>query len=132
MLNLTAIKKTTLILCGCSALLTGVIIDTVFGNRLDYWVHDSALVFQHRTAWKHSAIVVLDDDVPYSVGRKQALPLFAKATERLISAGVKGVFLDARISKSQEGRMPYAQCIENDGSVRWSNPECSVTNTNQC
>ena len=132
MLNLTAIKKTTLILCGCSALLTGVIIDTVFGNRLDYWVHDSALVFQHRTAWKHSAIVVLDDDVPYSVGRKQALPLFAKATERLISAGVKGVFLDARVSKSQEGRMPYAQCIETDGSVRWSNPECSATNTNQC
>ncbi len=132
MLNLAAVKKSILLLCGCSALLTGVIIDTVFGNKLDYWIHDSALVFQQRTAWKYSAIVVLDDDVPYSVGRKQALPLFAKATERLIAAGAKGVFLDARVSKAQEGKMPYAQCIETDGSVRWSTPECSAAGNNQC
>ncbi len=132
MLNLAAVNKSVLLLCGCSAFLTGVIIDTLFGNKLDYWIHDSALVFQHRTAWKHSAIVVLDDDVPYSVGRKQALPLFAKATEQLILAGAKGVFLDARISKAQEGKMPYAQCIETDGSVSWSMPECSTSNNNQC
>jgi adenylate cyclase len=132
MLDLSTVKKSALVLCGCSALITGLIIDSVFGHKLDYWIHDSALVFQHRTAWNHSAIVVLDDNVPYSVSRKQALPLFSRAADQLISAGAKGLFLDARVSKTQEGRMPYAQCIETDGSVRWSMPECSTSTTNQC
>lgn len=132
MLGLAAIKQSVLIFCVCSALLTGLFIDYSFGNKLDYWIHDSAIVFQHRTEWKYSGIVVLDDGVPYSVGRKQALPLFARATERLIEVGAKGVFLDARVSKELEGRMPYAQCINRDGSVQWSMPDCSISLNKQC
>ncbi len=132
MQGLTTIKKSILIFCTCSAFLTGVFFDYSFDKKLDYWIHDSAVVFQHRTEWKHSGVVVLDDGVPYSVGRKQALPLFARATERLIEAGAKGVFLDARISKEIEGRMPYARCIEKEGSVQWSMPECSRSKESQC
>ena len=114
------------------AFLAGYFVDLSVGTKLDDWLHDSAVVFQHRTEWKHSGIVVLDEGVPYSVGRKQALPLFAKATERLVKAGVRGVFLDARVSKEIEGRMPYAQCIEPDGTVQWSLPECSISSHQQC
>ena len=80
--------------------------------HLDDWVHDSALVHQSRKQWLYTGVVVLDDDVPIQVGRKQALPLFVKATEHLIAAGAKAVFLDARVAKEMEGRMPYAVCIE--------------------
>ncbi|MGR9052947.1 MAG: adenylate/guanylate cyclase domain-containing protein [Gammaproteobacteria bacterium] len=110
----------------------GIVLDLSFGSAIDYWVHDSAVVFQARAAWRHSAVVVLDDNVPIDVGRKQALPLFARATERLLQAGAKGVFLDARLSKEMEGMMPYAECIRNDGSVQWSQPNCHVTGDEQC
>ncbi len=132
MLDLTTLKKSTLLFCLCTSFLTGLLVDYSFGNQLDYWIHDSAIVFRHRTAWNHSGIVVLDEAVPFSVGRKQALPLFARATERLIEAGAKGVFLDARISKEIEGRMPYARCIEQDGSVQWSTPECTISSNHYC
>lgn len=132
MLDLSAIKKRVLIFCIFWALLIGLLFDFSFGNRLDYWIHDSAVVFQHRSEWNHSAIVVLDNAVPYSVGRKQALPLFARATERLIDAGAKGVFLDARVSKEMDSRMPYARCIEKNGSVQWSMPQCSISQENRC
>lgn len=128
----TTIKKRVQILCVCTAFLTGLLIDYNFGNKLDYWIHDAAVVFQHRTEWKYSGIVVLDDGVPFSVGRKQALPLFAKATEQLIQAGANGVFLDARVPKELEGRMPYAKCIEKDGSVQWSMPICNIVSEKQC
>ncbi len=111
---------------------SGGILDYYFGNKIDFWVHDSALVFQQRTDWVHTAIVVLDDDVPIQVGRKQALPLFAAAADRLIAAGAKGVFLDARLSKEIESSMPYALCIEPEGDVRWSYPQCALTSPSQC
>lgn len=114
------------------ATLAGVIADLAFGNKIDYWIHDIALVYQPRTEWKYTGIVVLDNSVPTQVSRKQALPLFARATEKLIAAGVKGVFLDAEIPKEQEGMMPYAVCIETDGQVRWSRPSCQVSSENQC
>ncbi len=132
MLDLTTVKKSVLVFSVINAFFTGLIADYFFANKLDYWIHDSAIVFQHRTQWNHSGIVVLDDDVPFNVGRKQALPLFARATERLIEAGAKGVFLDARVSKDIEGRMPYAQCIKSDGMVQWSMPDCSQSANQQC
>ncbi len=132
MLKALAINKKILIFCIVNAFLVGLFIDYSFGHKLDYWIHDSAVVYQHRTQWKYSAVVTLDDRVPYSVGRKQALPLFALATERLVEAGVKGVFFDARVSIEQEGRMPYARCIEKNGSVQWSEPKCAVSPDKQC
>ena len=132
MQSIALIKNGQLFFFIIVAFLVGFLVDRNAGTTLDDWLHDSAVVFQYRTEWKHSGIVVLDDNVPFSVGRKQALPLFAKATERLIKAGVKGVFLDARVSKEVEGRMPYAQCIESDGSVQWSLPECSIGTRQQC
>ena len=113
------------------AFFAGAGLDFWVGNRIDYWIHDVAVVFQARTVWQHSAIVVLDDNVPVNVGRKQSLPLFAKATERLIGAGAKGVFLDARLPKEMEGNMPYAVCIREDGGVEWSQPSCNIVDT-QC
>ncbi len=127
-----SINKKILIFCIFNAFIVGFFLDYSFGHKLDYWIHDSAVVYQHRTQWKYSAVVVLDDNVPYSVGRKQALPLFARATEKLLDAGVKGVFLDAQVSIEQEGRMPYAQCINKDGSVQWSTPQCTVSSNKQC
>ena len=112
--------------------LSGGVINFFSGNKIDFWVHDSALVFQQRTLWKYTGIVVLDDEVPIQVGRKQALPLFAKAAERLIAAGAKGVFLDARLSKEIESSMPYAVCIKPDGNVEWSSPRCALTSSSQC
>jgi len=132
MRDLGDIKKKQLLFFVLTSFLIGLFFDISFGHRLDNWIHDSAIVFQHRTEWKHSGIVVLDDEVPFNVGRKQALSLFALATERLIAMGAKGVFLDARIPKELEGRMPYAQCIKKDGSVHWSSPECSISPTQQC
>lgn len=131
-MRIVNINKKVLIFCIGNAFLLGLFIDYSFGHKLDYWIHDSAVVYQHRTEWKYAAVVSLDEGVPYSVGRKQALPLFAKATDRLIEAGAKGVFLDARVSIEQEGRMPYARCIEADGAVQWSEPSCSVTYDKQC
>lgn len=132
MFELKDIKKEKLFFYILIAFLTGYLTDELVGNRLDYWVHDPAVVFQSRTEWKHSGIVAMDQGVPFTVGRKQALPLFALATERLIQQGAKAVFLDARVSKTLEGRMPYAKCIENDGYVRWSIPGCAVVNSQQC
>jgi adenylate cyclase len=114
------------------AALTGIALDFSFDNTIDYWVHDSAVVSQARSQWQHVAVVVLDEKIPVAVSRIQSLPLFALATERLVAAGVKGVFLDARVSKEQEGRMPYASCIELNGEVRWSMPQCQVTSGSQC
>ncbi|MGR8934824.1 MAG: adenylate/guanylate cyclase domain-containing protein [Gammaproteobacteria bacterium] len=114
------------------AALCGWVLDYAAGNKIDYWIHDAALVYEARAVWKHTAVVVLDDKVPIEVGRTQTLPLFAKATERLVSAGVKGIFLDARVPKEIEGRMPYALCIESSGEVRWSAPQCLVTSPGQC
>ncbi len=132
MQKLERIKKKQLLFFVFVAFLAGFLVDLNFGTKLDDWIHDSAVVFQHRTEWKHSAIVVLDDGVPFNVGRRQALPLFAKATERLIEAGAQGVFLDARVSKEVEARMPYAHCINTDDSVQWSEPKCWVGSDQQC
>lgn len=109
------------------ACLVGIFIDYKMGTRADYWLHDSAVVYQKRQEWKYTGIVVLDDKVPFRVTRIQALPLFARAVEHLIAQGAKGVYLDARVSKELEGRMPYAVCVENDDEVRWSQPKCSVS-----
>lgn len=113
------------------AFLIGLALDVGIGTKIDYWIHDAAVVYQARTAWRHSAVVVLDDDVPISVDRKQSLPLFARATERLIEAGARGVFLDARLSKEMEGIMPYAVCLRDDGRVEWSQPACHLVD-GQC
>lgn len=114
------------------AALTGIALDFIFDSTIDYWIHDSAVVSRARSQWKYVAVVPLDEKIPVEVSRIQALPLFALATERLVAAGAKGLFLDARVSKEQEGRMPYAVCIELNGEARWSMPECSVTSAKQC
>ncbi len=125
-------NKKLLILFVFISALVGAAFDYWSSTHIDDWVHDSALVFQVRKQWKYTGIVVLDDQVPIRVGRKQALPLFVRATEQLINAGAKGVFLDARVAKEMEGRMPYAVCIEANGQVQWSMPECFVTDNQQC
>ncbi len=125
-------NKKLLILFILIAVLTGAVVEYWSSAHIDDWVHDSALVYQSRKQWQYTGIVVLDDDVPIRVGRKQALPLFVKATEHLITAGAKAVFLDSRVAKEMEGRMPYAICIEPDGQVQWSMPECTVNADQQC
>ncbi|MCK5830368.1 MAG: hypothetical protein KAH20_08700 [Methylococcales bacterium] len=114
------------------SVIIGLVVDFWSGSHVDDWVHDSALVYQSRQQWRYTGIVVLDDDVPIEVGRKQALPLFSRAIEHLIAVGAKAIFLDARIAKEMEGRMPYAQCIEPNGQVQWSMPECEITVGQQC
>ncbi len=114
------------------ACLTGLVVDYYLGTEVDYWVHDAAVVYQERSKWQYMGIVALDDGIPINVGRKQALPLYAKATERLIAAGAKGVFFDARVFKGMEGRMPYAVCVEENGEIRWSEPQCSFNHQGQC
>jgi adenylate cyclase len=113
------------------AALAGFLLDYGMGTQLDYWIHDSAVIYQQREEWKYSGIVVLDDGIPNRVTRIQALPLFAKAAERLVAQGAKGVFLDAKLSKEIEGLMPYAVCIEKNGDARWSRPHCTLNATQQ-
>ncbi len=113
------------------AFMVGAGVDQWVGNQIDYWIHDAAVVFQARTEWQHTAIVVLDAAIPVQVGRLQALPLFARASEKLLAAGAKGLFLDANLPKDIEGVMPYAQCIEQNGAIRWSEPSC-LTVGKQC
>lgn len=123
--------RTWLISSCIIASIFGISFDWHIGNKIDYWIHDSAVVYQARTEWKYTGIVLLDPDIPLSVSRRQSLPLYAKATERLVAAGAKGVYLDARLSKKNEGAMPYAVCIEEDGDVFWSLPKCSLVD-NKC
>ncbi|MDT8405991.1 MAG: adenylate/guanylate cyclase domain-containing protein [Methylococcales bacterium] len=104
-----------------------ILLDTLLTTHLDAWVHDSALVYQARQQWRHVAVVALDDQLPYEVSRKQALPLFARAADIAVAAGARGVFLDARIARLQEGIMPYALCIDAKQQVQWSNPACVNT-----
>lgn len=125
------IAKKWLFLFVFNATILGVSLDFMLGDKVDYWIHDAALVFQARSEWKYTGIVVLDQGIPIQVSRKQALPLFARATEILIASGAKGVYLDAALAKENEGIMPYAACIEQNGEVRWSEPDCSI-NQNQC
>ncbi|CCE21751.1 adenylate/guanylate cyclase domain-containing protein [Methylotuvimicrobium alcaliphilum] len=132
MLDLPINRWIVLIPLIAAAFLAGLILDRLAGTAIDDWIHDSALVFQAREEWRYTAVVVLDHGVPIDVGRKQALPLFAKATERIIAAGGKGVFLDAVVSKEMEGRMPYAACIEPIGAVQWSQPRCAASPTGEC
>ncbi len=126
-----SITRNWLIFFIFNAALAGISLDYLIGNKIDYWVHDAALVFQARSEWKYTGVVVLDSDIPIQVSRKQSLSLYAKATEHLIAAGAKGVYLDARLSKENEGVMPFAVCIEEKGKVRWSQPNCLMKG-NQC
>jgi len=114
------------------ACLSGWFADYYLATETDDWLHDAAVVYQARTTWPHIGIVALDKGVPLNVGRKQALPLYAKAAERLAAVGAKRLFLDARVFKGMEGRMRYALCIEKDGGVQWSEPQCTVDTLEQC
>ena len=111
---------------------TGITLDQFTGYTSDNWIHDAALVHQHRQRWDYVSLVVLDKDVPFSVSRKQALPLYAKAADRLIAAGAKGIFLDARISKEMDSRIAFARCIASDGQVQWVEPSCEISTEQQC
>ncbi len=115
------------------AVLVGGAVDLIFSTAIDYWVHDAAVVYRARKQWRHIGIVVLDNQVPVRVGRKQTLPLFALATERLIHAGAKGVFMDARLTKELETTMPYAICLDHQrNGVRWSSPHCVAKGGARC
>lgn len=124
MQGLPWIARKSLWLMVLVAFIVGHLVDYTGGQAIDYWLHDMAVVFQARTQWRHTAIVVLDDALPVQMTRLQALPLFARASEKLLTVGAKGVFLDANLAKDNEGVMPYAQCIEDNGAIRWSNPAC--------
>ena len=126
------VKKKLLTVFIFIAAWAGIAFDYWAETNLDNWVHDSALIYQERSEWLYTAIVVLDDDVPITVGRKQALPLYALAADRLIAAGTKGIYLDSRVSKDLEGRMPFATCIGQKGEVQWSEPYCEVETLQQC
>lgn len=126
-----SVAKKWLVFFVVNATILGCSFQYLLGNKIDYWIHDMALVFQARTVWKYTGVVVLDSGVPIQVSRKQALPLYARATEHLIAAGVKGVYLDARLSKENEGAMPFAVCMEQNGDVRWSHPTCTIAES-QC
>lgn len=124
--------KKTLAVFIILASIIAIFVDYSLGVQIDYWLHDSAVTYQARTKWKHTGLVVLDEKIPIRVGRKQTLPLYARATEHLVAQGAKGVFLDAQVSKEIEGRMPYAMCIESNGHARWSEPTCNINANQQC
>jgi adenylate cyclase len=94
------------------------------GYRLDRPLHDVISVAKPRLAWQHTGVVAVDDGVPLRVGRTQMLPLFARATETLIGAGAKAVYLDARVPLTVDSRLPFAECIADSDRVRWSQPRC--------
>ena len=98
----------------------GVIFDLLADTRFDEIIHDEAIVSKPRAAWKHSAIIALDPQIPEYVSRKQALPLFGLAAENALNAGATSIFMDA-VFFAPSPNMQYAVCIDsNDDRVIWS------------
>ena len=109
-----------------------LVFETQLGPRLDRSIHDIATITAPRTQWLNTALVSVDDLIPLNVGRTQMLPLFALAADRLIESGAKGVFLDARVPLTIDSRLPFAECMESSGRVRWSLPKCSANTDQSC
>ena len=100
----------------------GVIFDFVADTRFDGLIHDEAIVTKPRAAWKHSAIIALDPQIPEYISRKQALPFFGLAAENALNAGAAKIFMDA-VFFEQSPNMQYALCIDsNENRVIWSDP----------
>jgi adenylate cyclase len=98
----------------------GVEFDFMAGTRFDGLVHDEAIVTQPRGAWKHTAIIALDPQIPEYISRKQALPLFGLAAENALNAGAAKIFMDA-VFFELSPNMQYAVCIDSsDNRVTWS------------
>lgn len=93
------------------AWLSGGLIDHRFDTSLDAFFHDSAIVKTPRNAWQHVAIVALDPGVPGFISRRQALPLYALAAQRVLEMGATAVFLDA-VLYEYDHRTSYAICVE--------------------
>ena len=108
----------------------GVIFDLLFDTRFDRLIHDEAVVSKPREAWKHSAIIALDPEVPEYVSRKQALPLFGLAAENALNAGAAMVFLDAVIFEPSPN-MRYAVCLDSEANrVIWNDDKESFNPLN--
>lgn len=89
----------------------GVFIDYKTDTRLDASFHDAAVVQTPRESWQHVSMVALDPGVPGFISRRQALPLYALAAQRVFTMGATAVFLDAVLYEF-DGRTSYAMCIE--------------------
>ncbi|MBE1301037.1 MAG: hypothetical protein GJ680_14145 [Alteromonadaceae bacterium] len=89
----------------------GFCFDAFLETRFDPFFHDAAIVQKERKSWEHVAIVALDQGVPGSVSRRQALPLYALAAKNAFEAGATAVFLDARFYE-YDTRANYTQCVE--------------------
>ncbi len=84
--------------------------DWRFDTRFDAFFHDAAVVQTAREQWQHVTLVALDPGVPGFVSRRQALPLYALAAERVLELGATAVFLDARFYE-YDTRAQLTQCI---------------------
>ncbi|BDX08318.1 hypothetical protein MACH26_38390 [Planctobacterium marinum] len=80
-------------------------------TRFDAFFHDSAIVHTARDEWQHVSLVALDPGIPGFVSRRQALPLYALAAQRLFGMGASAVFMDA-VLYEYDHRTSYAMCIE--------------------
>lgn len=93
------------------AWLVGCIVDNKFNTSLDAIFHDAAIVHTERKDWQHVAIVALDPGVPGFISRRQALPLYSLAAQRVLEMGATAVFLDAVLYEFDH-RISYAVCVE--------------------
>jgi adenylate cyclase len=123
--NYVWIGRPALTLIIVLATLLALVLDIAIGPRLDNIPHDIVSVSKPRGAWQHVGIVAVDDKIPLNVGRTQMLPLFALATQRLVSAGATAVYLDARVPLTLDPRLPFAKCINTDDQINWSLPRCA-------
>lgn len=89
----------------------GCVVDNKFDTSLDAIFHDAAIVQTERQAWQHVAIVALDPGVPGFISRRQALPLYSLAAQRVLEMGATAVFLDA-VLYEYDHRISYAVCVE--------------------
>lgn|GEM_PF-861781 len=111
----------------CAALAT--VIHQQWGQALDRPMHDAFAVQGAREAWTHTAVAILDDKLPTDVSRIQLLPVLARASERLVALGAKGVYLDGSILAQPDALLPYATCIDHSSSTmspvaRVLRPQC--------
>ena len=121
------INPRPLLLLFALSMLTALIWHFTLGYRLDRPLHDVISVAEPRLDWQHTGVVAVDDGVPLRVGRTQMLPLFARATETLVGAGARAVYLDARVPLTIDSRLPFAECIADSDQVRWSQPRCRAS-----
>lgn len=89
------------------------------GINIDDLYHDWVLAQAPREAWEHTSILYLDDEVPFSISRKQTIGLYALAIKRLVAQGAEAILFDGTLYE-YNNITRIAECL-NGAEIKWKN-----------